>query len=88
MVAAIDPETGLWTTPTPEQMRELATAAAPSPAAGVHIVQQPDGTVTTDLRLEGEIKASLRGSPLDWTSTLDALVDDGIVRKRPSIRLP
>lgn len=46
MVAAIDPETGLLTEPSREQMRELLGGAdAWQRTTGVEIVQHPDGTV-------------------------------------------
>lgn len=46
MVAAIDPETGELTEPTPEQMRALRpSAAAPHKSGRIEITELPDGTI-------------------------------------------
>lgn len=46
MVAAVDPETGLLTEPTPEQMRALQDGARMLLESGhVEITRLPDGTV-------------------------------------------
>ena len=44
LLAAIDPETGLLTAPTPEQSRELLVGT-PDKTGHVVITQRPDGTV-------------------------------------------
>jgi hypothetical protein len=67
MVIGLDPETGTWGPPTPEQLRELAEMRRMSEAER-HRVAKPDGPLPEVRHPDGHVSVDLNGQFQEFTT--------------------